>query len=191
MDSSLSTFYQTDFITANAISRSDFDVQTRVLIEQFKRTIIDEFIQILKLIRTTNHGNQLATVFQSNWRFIPLRSSQYWDGSGVPFDLPVLTEIRTYGADKCSCAIQPNCSELITYRHRASNQSLIQTLSGFRIGCLPLDALLQSSLSCLYNQSCVTMMQALNYYSKPVSVDILMYRVARNVLLGGYCSNGK
>jgi hypothetical protein len=175
MDSSLSTFYQTDFITANAISRSDFDVQTRVLIEQFKRTIIDEFIQILKLIRTTNHGNQLATVFQSNWRFIPLRSSQYWDGSGVPFDLPVLTEIRTYGADKCSCAIQPNCSELITYRHRASNQSLIQTLSGFRIGCLPLDALLQSSLSCLYNQSCLDMIRASLYYHKPIPVDILTY----------------
>jgi hypothetical protein len=175
VDSSLSTFYQTDLVTASAISRNDFDVQTRVLIEQFKRTIVDEFMQILRLIQTTNHGNQLATAFLSNWHFTPQRSSQSWDGLGVPPDLPVLTQIKTYGIDKCSCAIQPNCSEIVTYHHRASNQSLIQPLSGFRIGCLPLDALLQSDLSCLYNQSCVTMIQAVNYYSKPIPVDTLMY----------------
>ena len=60
VDSLLSTFNQTDFVTANAISRSDFDVQTKVLIEQFKRTIADEFIQILKLIQTTNHANSTS-----------------------------------------------------------------------------------------------------------------------------------
>ncbi len=174
VDSSLSTFYQTDFVTASAISRNDFDEQTKILIEQFKRTIADEFMQILKLIQTTNHANQLATVFESNWRFISQISAG--EGSaGVPKELLVHTQIKTYGTDQCSCAIQPNCSELVSYRHRASDQSLIQTLSGFRIGCLPLNALLRSSLSCLYNQSCMTMMQIFNHYYQPIPVDTLRY----------------
>jgi hypothetical protein len=176
VNSSLSTFYQTDFVTASAIPRNDFDVQTKVLIEQFKRTIADEFMQILKLIQTTNHANQLATVFESNWIFTSNMSARLAGTAvGVPRDLPVQTQIKKYGTDRCSCAIQPNCSELVSYRHHSSDQSLIQTLSGFRIGCLPLDALFQSSLSCLYNQSCLTMMQVFNYYSQPLRVDTLVY----------------
>ena len=172
---SLSTFYQTDFFTSSVISRNDFSVQIEVLIEQFKNTTVDQFMRILKLIQATNHGNQLATRFLSNWYFILKYSSGHSKFPDDLTNLPVLTQIRTYGTDKCSCAIQPNCSNLSDFPHRASDQSLKQTLSGFRVGCLPLDALLQSSLSCLHNQSCLDMMQAAIYYSKPVLVDILTY----------------
>jgi hypothetical protein len=175
VDSSLSTFYQTDFFTTSVISRSDFDVQIEALIQQFKRTTADQFMRILKLIQATNHGNQLATRFQSNWYFIPKYLSSLSKLSDDLTDLPVLTQVRTYGTDNCSCAIQPNCSKLSDLPHRASNQSLKQTLSGFRLGCLPLDALLQSSLSCLYNQSCLDMIRAAIFYSKPVPVDILTH----------------
>jgi len=92
-----------------------------------------------------------------------------------PSGSPALTREKTYGTDNCSCAIQSNCTKLSDFPIRTSNQSLRQTLQGFRIGCLPLDALLQSSLSCLYNQSCLDVMQSAIYYSKPVPVEILKY----------------
>jgi hypothetical protein len=175
VDLSLSTFYQTDFVTASVISRSDFDLQIESLIEQFKTTTADQFMRILKLIQATNHGNQLATRFLSNWYFILKYLPNPLKLPNELTDLPVLTQIRTYGTDNCSCAIQPNCSELTGLRRRASNQSLKQTLSGFRVGCSPLDAFLQSSLSCLYNQSCLDMIRASLYYHKPIPVDILTY----------------
>ncbi len=172
---SLSIFRQKDFITARVISRAEFDVQIEALIEQFKTTTADQFMQTFKLIQATNLGNQIATAFSSNWKFIMKYPE---DGSASSYDLsnlPALTREKTYGTDNCSCAIQSNCTKLSDFPFRTSNQSSSQTLQGFRTGCLPLDSLLQSSLSCLYNQSCLDMMRAAIYYSKPVPVEILKY----------------
>jgi hypothetical protein len=175
VDLSLSIFRQTDFISARVISRAEFDIQVETLIEQFKRTTADGFMQILKLIQTINHGNQLATAFSSNWRFV----RQYPFGSLLlPSDetyYSVLTQERIYGTDNCSCAIQSNCSTLTDFPSQTLNQSSRQTVLGFRVGCLPLEALLQSSLSCLYNQSCLDMIQSLMHHNKPISVELLTY----------------
>jgi hypothetical protein len=95
--------------------------------------------------------------------------------SGELTGVPVLTRTKTYGLDNCSCEIQSNCSQTADFHHRASNKSLKQILSGFRIGCLPLDALLQSNLFCLYNQSCLDIMEAVIHFYKPFPVDILTY----------------
>ncbi len=111
---SLSTFYQTDFITASVISRSDFDLQIEALIEQFKITTADQFMRILKLIQTTNHGNQLATIFQSNWYFTVKYLPNPLKLPNELTDLPVLTQIRTYG-QRC-----PWRCDHCRYRHRAA-----------------------------------------------------------------------
>jgi hypothetical protein len=174
VDLSLSIFRQTDFITARVISRAEFDVQIETLIKQFKRTTADEFMQILKLIQTINHGNQLATAFSSNWRFV----RQYPFGSVLLVEegfYYVLTQERIYGTDNCSCAIQSNCSTLTDFPSQTLNQSSRQTILGFRVGCLPLEALLQSSLSCLYNWSCLDMIQSFIHNNIPVPVELLTY----------------
>ena len=175
IDLSLSTFYQTNFVTANVISRSDFDKQTEAVINQFKRTTSDQFMQIFKLVQAINHGNQLATGVESNWRII----FKYLSNPEVPIisstDLSLLTLEKMYETNNCSCATQSNCSEFASFYHRASNQSLKQSLSGFRIGCLPLDSLFLSSFSCLYNQSCLDIMEASIHAVKPALVNTLTY----------------
>ena len=173
LNSSLSVFGQTNFITRYVIPTTEFTFQTEALIEQFKKTIIDQFVQTLKLIQTTNQGNQLATVFSSNWKFIFKYPSDSSYLANSLTDLPSLTRPKTYGAENCSCAIEPNCSKPTDFPFRLSNQSLRQILPGFRDGCSPLNALLQSSLICLYNQSCLDMMRALIYYSTLPPVQIL------------------
>ena len=175
LNSSLPVFGQTNFVTGRVTPPTEFALQTDALIEQFKKTIINEFSQTLKLIQTTNQGNQLATIFSSNWKFI----LKYPSGSSYILnsltDLPALTRPKTYGIENCSCAIEPNCSKPTDFAFRTSNQSLRQILPGFRDGCFPLNALLQSSLICLYNQSCLDMVRAFIYYSTLAPVQILTF----------------
>jgi hypothetical protein len=165
----MSIFEDTDFITLDVISRDEFNVRTETIIEQFKIKAANEFMDVLKLIKVTNHGNQLATLCLSNWNVIAK-----YPKLQIPENierLSILTLPQRYGEEQCSCGIQSNCSQLselfsLIYR---------QPLLGFRVGCLILDSVLESSLTCLYNQTCLDLMQTSFYLSKPVPAEILTY----------------
>ncbi|CAF3999065.1 unnamed protein product, partial [Rotaria sordida] len=151
INTSLSTFRQTDFVTARVVSQTEFIAQTKVLFEQFKRTTARQLMQIFKLVLATNHGNQLATVFPSNWDFI----MKYPQSALMDFSqLPALSIPKTY---------------------EIADRSVKLSLLGFRIGCYPLNALLQSNLLCLYDQTCLGIMRAGIYYSKLIPTEILTY----------------
>jgi hypothetical protein len=170
---SLPIFEETNFFTVNVISRVQFEIETEALIEQFKRTTAHPVMEIWKLIQATNHANQLATIFSSNWRFIYKYPTIGFDPSQSWSDLDVLTLPQTYGRDNISCAMYPNYSILVDVPLRTSNESFRQILSGFLIGCLHLDSLLQSSFICLYNSTCLDMLLASVNHPKPVKIDIL------------------
>ncbi|CAF3878280.1 unnamed protein product [Rotaria sordida] len=172
INTSLSTFRQTDFVTARVISQTEFIAQTKVLFEQFKRTTARQLMQIFKLVLATNHGNQLATVFPSNWDFI----MKYPQSALMDFSqLPALSIPKTYGTDSCSCARYVNCSKIPDFDLEIADRSVKLSLLGFRIGCYPLNALLQSNLLCLYDQTCLGIMRAGIYYSKLIPTEILTY----------------
>ena len=173
IDSSLSSFRQTDYVTASAISLTEFNVQMEIFIDQFKRTIIDQFLQALQIILATNSANQLATIFPSNWDF----AFNYQQGfsSSDPSVLPALTRAKTYGNENCSCAMQANCTKLNGFPLPVANGSLRHIVSGFRIGCYPLNAFLQSTLFCLYHQSCLDTMRASMFYAKLIPALPLTY----------------
>lgn len=175
LNTSLSIFGDTDFITADVISRDQFNVRIETIIKQFKKTTSNEFMDIVRLIQVVNHGNQLATLYSSNWRFIQKYSNSYHAQQWPPETLNVLTLPRTYGAKNCSCGIQSNCSEASNFGLRVSDESYKQTLPGFRIGCTLLDAVLQSSLIGLYNQTYLSRMQASFYREKPIRIESLTY----------------
>ncbi|CAF1147616.1 unnamed protein product [Adineta steineri] len=179
---SSSIWLQTDFVTANIMTRVEFTTQIEALIEEFKRNTFSEFIQTFQLIQVTNNANQLATKYSSNWQFI-VRSDYY---SSIRDDSLILLGAKiaqislntislpvTYEDDSCSCIQNSSCSILPGFAFRLSNQSLRQTLPGFRIGCLILDSLLQSTFSCLYNQTCLNFLLTTNYYAKPFPANII------------------
>lgn len=182
-DSALSIWLQTDFITVHVISPTEFNIRIKELIEEFERKTPIQFMQTFKLIQITNHANQLATAHSSNWRFVgsliqsldPYQDRlNIYDSNIAQTALQILALPQIYDENNCSCALQSNCSKFPILLHRTSNQSLKQTLPGFRIGCLFLDAFLQSTFSCLYNQTCLDLIRTVNYHSKPVPVKILI-----------------
>ena len=139
-----------------------------------KRTKINQFTQTLKLIQLVNFANQFATAATSNWNFSIKYSSDEFHSSGAHyFFLDVLSRPKTYDENNCSCARQLNCSQLPSYRLGHPNLLLTETIPGFRASCQLLDTFLQSSLSCLYNETCLNLMRSSIYYSTPVPVQIL------------------
>ena len=175
LNTSLSIFGDTDFITADVISRAEFNVRIETIIEQLRTAAANEFMNVLKLIEIVNHGNQLATLYSFNWKFVRKYLNHYEQAMTVATLDGLLTLSQTYGEENCSCGRQSNCSEATSFDLPIVNQSSRQILTGFRVGCMILDSVLQSSLVCLYNQQCLALLQASMYYSKPVPAEILTY----------------
>jgi hypothetical protein len=175
LNASLSIFEDTDFISLDAISPDEFNVRTETIIEQFKIKASNEFMDVLKLIKVTNHGNQLATLHSSNWKFVKEYLKPPVSREDVIQTLNLLTLPQTYDAGKCSCGIQSNCSQLSELHFYLPNQLFRQPIPGFRVGCLVLNSVLEMSLICLYNQTCLDRIQSSAYISQPVRAEILTY----------------
>ncbi|UJR18639.1 hypothetical protein I4U23_005547 [Adineta vaga] len=170
---SMSRFEQTDFMTANLISNDEFNLQIELLIEQFKQTTFNQFMETFKLIQLINHGNQLATVLKSNWNFIFERSSDHNETPSLLKDM--LAVPQQYGAENCSCDVQSNCSKYPGIYVENPKKLFTETIPGFLVGCLPLNALLQSNLDCLFNETCLSIMRAFIFYVNPIPFEVLKY----------------
>ncbi|CAF1437495.1 unnamed protein product [Adineta steineri] len=174
LNASLLVFKETDLITTYVISRVEFDARTKSVIEQFKRTTSNQFIETFKLIQAINHANQLATLFYSNWVFFRKYPDEYAGSLFKDELIDVLTRPKKYGTDNCSCGIQSNCSKLSEFRFLTLEKPFTE-LPGFLRGCMMFDSLLQSTLTCLYNKTCLGFMQASILDFKPIPVNVLSY----------------
>jgi hypothetical protein len=57
---------------------------------------------------------------------------------------------------------------------RSKNGTLLLTVPGFYVGCLPSQALIQSTMECFYNQLCIDQIQShIDYNTLPLNVTSL------------------
>jgi hypothetical protein len=178
LNSSLSLWFQNDFITARVISPIEFNTRKNELIEEFKRITTNELMLLFKLLQVTNFANQLATVRSSNWQFVvssmyDLSSYNIKDSKIYQNALFSLAVPQIYNENNCSCALHPYCSKFSTFLYRIFNQSLRQSLPAFRTGCLPQDAMLQSSFSCFFNETCLYILQTSIYFANSFPINLL------------------
>jgi hypothetical protein len=174
LNTSLLIFGKNDFVTSNVISLTEFDLRMQTILEHFKTSVSQQFIETLKLIQLTNDGNQLGSVLSSNWKLLS-KYSLFGMDSSVDQTLELLSEPKTYGMENCSCGIQSNCSTLAYIIRFVYALETNPIMPGFLCGCLLLDSLLQSTLACLYNETCLSLMRANIYTIKPVKAKILTY----------------
>lgn len=174
LNTSLSAFRQSDYISAYALSEIEFVSRIHLLIEQFRIKLISQYTETFKLIQISNHANQLSTAYYSNWIFTAKyikRKIEFFTDQLIP----LLTRPRTFGdANECSCGMQWNCSKLSRVEFSVRNDSLYEFIPDLYVGCLSFDALLQSSLTCLYNKTCVSLIQAAFQEGKPIKADVLL-----------------
>ena len=142
-------------------SLTNVHVQTRETIEKhaneslvrFRRSTPRTFVRLLDYVRQIAQGNGIVSSIFSNWHFLALQNAQQHDS--------LWAEPRSYNNESCSCGINATCISPAFIDH--------WRVPGFFVGCYPLEALLKSTLECLYDVSCIDRLNTL-YYQLNVSV---------------------
>lgn len=140
----LFTFRSSTLISKRAQSRQAVETQMRDALNQFRSSILSTFRRMLDFIREMGQGNGLVSSISSNWFVLPLNNDEYYG----------IMEVRSYGDMNCSCGTNSMC---------VSSTTIDQwNVPGFLVGCYPLESLLQSTLECLYDVTCINELKNVN-----------------------------
>ncbi|CAF1270827.1 unnamed protein product [Adineta ricciae] len=81
--------------------------------------------------------------------------------------------------ETCDCASSAKCVRKSALLNNTSG-AVIFTVPGIYIGCYVVEALLQSDLTCFYNQTCITQLQSYLFSRVPINVTVLDKSVLLN-----------
>jgi hypothetical protein len=156
VNASLTQFYSTKFISGQLISLELFQNEIQSVTNLFQKSIPQTFQRTLNTIRGIFQGNLFMSAYQTNWKFTVLQIEDF---------SPVYTNPIIYN-NSCSCGTSSQCLQSVVL-----NNSII---NGLVIGCYPLEAMLQSTLECFYNQTCLNLIVS-NFgdQSENMTFDIL------------------
>ncbi|CAF3767496.1 unnamed protein product [Rotaria sp. Silwood1] len=159
----LGQFASNTLISSRAQSHQSIEIQVTAAIDQLRRSTSATFIRMLDFVRQIAHGNGIVFSTLSNWHFLSLNTSVSWTS--------LWAEPRSYG--NCSCGANPTCTSPAFIDH--------WSILGFLVGCDPLEALLQSTLACLYDISCINRIQFMYYSSNLIMQPLNRTLSAPNV----------
>lgn len=147
-------FNSTTLVTERVQIRETIEAKANNSLEQFLVSTPNTFVRTLDFILLMAQGNLIVSSILSNWRYIPLHVQiQFANAWAEPL---------SYG--NCSCGINAMCTS------QAAFDGFI--VPGFLVGCYPFEALLQSTLECLYNISCIELLSSM-YNSSNVEIKPL------------------
>ena len=138
---SLIQFYSNQYVSASVTPSQLFESQTESLINQFRSSMTKSFLLSLSMIHNTTQANALYSALATN--YILNRPINKFAFFGKP---------QRY--NNCSCGTSSTCVEQSSIYNFYSTVTLFNVPS-FYTGCYVIEALLQSSLQCFYNQSCI------------------------------------
>jgi hypothetical protein len=148
-------FYSNNYISFVVTPRKQLESQSDALIQQFISTTVYSSLLYLRTIRDSTQANAFLSALKSN--YILYRKS---DWSFTYFDPMV------YG-NNCSCYSNSTCVEQATI-YRNNSLSTEWFVPGFYRGCFIVEALRQSHLECLYNETCLTQLHSHLQSLKPM-----------------------
>ncbi|CAF0824548.1 unnamed protein product [Adineta ricciae] len=119
-----------DFVNNQLLSFDALHNRIETMVKEFQLTMPETFVNSFSIVRGITNGNMLMSVYMTNW---VMNIDHVFEYRHQPHIVPL-----TY--DKCSCSSSATCTS---------------SSRGMLTGCYPLEALLQSTLSCLYDQQCI------------------------------------
>ena len=163
IDTALQIYLQNQFVSSRVVSKHLFESQINSSIRNWQSSMIERYFRTIELVEVMHLGNQLVS------GAVILRT--YIDTDPVV----IVLEAMDYG-NECFCALSRSCRSLTQiYDLDVGAQESIPFFSipNFFIGCLPVEALFQSTLECFYNQSC--MLEIDQYMYSPSGFSILFF----------------
>jgi hypothetical protein len=160
----LTQFYSNQYVTATVTSSDLFKYHTQTIIHQFINLTKTNFLITLNMIRTTTQANVLYSGKQTNYDLL-LRYYKTETNENTQI------EINPRWYSNCSCDYTITCA-YETPIYRFENQPATFSVPGFYTGCYIIQAVLQSTLECFYNQTCITEIQSY-FHISPVNITAL------------------
>ena len=156
---SLTSFYSTSFVSSKVLYQDYLRSTTEASMKHFQLTAPFVFQSQLQLISDMMFGNQLVPA-------LPTTFSLYNYGDQTSDQMSVSlqhAQYRTTGGSNCSCPSTFNCREALGIYFQDMDDSsnslsvplLLLEIPGLWAGCTVTHSLLQSTLECFYNQTCL------------------------------------
>jgi len=170
VEDGLSNLATSNFIDSQLLSSNLLNARIQAIVKEFKMTIPNSFLNSLSFIRQITGSNMILNMFMTNWKF---------EFESL-LTLVFLLETTPLSYQGCNCGISPEC---------------VQSSQGMMAGCYPLEALLQSTLQCFYNQTCIdptNTFQALNSssnVSSQFSINSTLESILNNLMVENYSIN--
>ena len=171
LSDSLTQFYFVQYVSASVTSSDLLQSQTEALIDQLRSTTINHFRSSLSTVRNITQSNAILSSRLTNYAL-------YYNN----FTSSISFTTRIYSHLSCHCAISPTCVEETSF-YNPSNGLVVFLVPGFYGGCYAIESLLQSTLQCFYNQTCVDAIQFYLSSSLPLNVKTLNSSVSSNYLI--------
>ena len=149
----LAQFYASDYITAAAISESQFNSDVIPYIRSFQANMQTSYQEQRNLIQSTISDNQMITLRRTNFLLTGLRINN---------TIELNPSIRGY--DNCTCGTNAACHQsvgLCTPKRR-------HQIQGMLFSCFMSDSLLMSTTECFFNQSCLDTIKLYMRSSAPI-----------------------
>ncbi|CAF0809188.1 unnamed protein product [Adineta steineri] len=158
ISNSLIQFYSNQYVSASVTPSNVFQLQTKAFISQFISSTINGFLLSLTMIRNITQSNALLSGELINFGFY--LSTRY----------SLIPNSRSYG--NCTCTSSATCiSQSAIYG--LLNDAVLFNVPGVYTGCYIIESLLQSSLQCFYNQTCINKLQSYFQVSSLMNVTAL------------------
>ncbi|CAF1382395.1 unnamed protein product [Adineta steineri] len=151
-------FYSSQYFSRFAIPEVMLQVQILSILNQLQSSMSDSFLLSFRMIRDTTQVNALFSALQINHKLYGSKDT------GNIF-------VTANNYDGCSCSLSANCiRQSSIYNHNTMTK--LFDVTGFYTGCNVIESLLQSTLECFYNQTCIDKLQ--NYLlPSPIPVSAL------------------
>ncbi|CAF0734638.1 unnamed protein product [Adineta steineri] len=138
VDNAQQQYFVSSMISTLMINLDLFEKETNASLNEFQSTLPNSFLNSLQIIRGLMQGNGFVSAYSTNWYYIT---------KNINLDSMLFFKPQYYGSDMCNCATLSTCT-----------QSSTPYIKGYLVGCTPLESLLQSTLECLYEQSCIDLL---------------------------------
>jgi hypothetical protein len=155
VEDDLELFYQKTFVSQQVLSCESFQIQVDLIVEQFKRTVPQSFKNTLELIKANQDLNQFIVSTNSYFDVYVLNNNEKVLDSNFYSDRPECFE-NIERSCLCSTLSMSECYKTTKIRENKTDY----IIPGMRLYWFPLESLLMSTLECLYNDSCLFLIQS-------------------------------
>ncbi|CAF0808728.1 unnamed protein product [Adineta steineri] len=171
INSALNQFLAQKMVTSQAVSREVFEAQVVALVEQMQTTTVANVKYIDQLVSLVIFNSGIMSALNNNYYIIqnPLQPGVYIQHGNYPVGNYIISDSSNLNYNYCDCKLMSNCTFQAGYYNYSIGPSHgvagiykptpppILIVPGMLVGCLPRDSMLQSTLECFYNRSCLNL----------------------------------